>query len=241
MPLIILFDEVAEGRNLIDVITLMIMICNFQVVAGLVQPDLRELSPGTILITNTSRLILRCPGVAQRHVQGCNYCTLKLPCKCSLQSDTHFISPSIIACDNATSHITKWYPINLPLLRAIYGSDAYDNIGGEVVWPRPTQPKTPDFHVYRRLIDDRVGADSQAARDLNDTAKRAVNKQLLYSSPSDQLFHHSLDTSSDDYTTKIVGLVLTIITSLSVPVVVYLALYVRRVNSTLAAIIDATA
>ena len=224
-----------------DSTTMIVQSCNFQVVAGLVQPDLRELSPGTILITNTSRLILRCPGVPQRHVQGCNYCTLKLPCKCSLQSDMHFISPRIIACDNATSHITKWYPINLPLLRAIYGPDAYDNIGGEVVWARPTQPKTPDFHVYQRLIDDGVAADSQAAWDLNDAAKRAVNKQLHYSSPSDQLFHHSLDTSSDDYTTKIVGLVLTIITSLSIAVVVYLALYVCQVNSTLAAIIGATA
>ena len=218
-----------------DSTTLIADKCDFKVVAGLVRPKLQELAPGVILVTNTSRLILRCPEVPQKRVQGCNYCTLNLPCKCSLQSESHLISPRIMACNGTSSRVTRLYPINLPLLRAVYGQEAYDNIRGGDVWSRPTQARVPDFHVYRKTIEDGIAADKEASWDLEEATKRAMKNQLLYNSPSDQLYQQTLDDNNNTFTAKLIGLIVTMVVSLTILAVLFLAIYMRRINKALVA------
>ncbi|CAC5392153.1 unnamed protein product [Mytilus coruscus] len=92
-----------------------IRFCDFRFLHDVIKPKIVALTQSSVVIYKTPQLNMDCNG-KQVIKQGCDFCIIQIPCRCSILTTNFYIQPSFTNCK--TSHnITTIYPINLALLQ----------------------------------------------------------------------------------------------------------------------------
>ena len=53
---------------------------------------------------------------------GCDFCLREIPCKCSLQSNTHHYVGHLLGCRENVTTLKTFYPVNLGLLANFFNT-----------------------------------------------------------------------------------------------------------------------
>ena len=73
--------------------------CNFRVLLNHLSPQIIEMSKSSILVYKSPILELDCK-TGKRMIKGCNFCTLTIPCECSVTTTQLYLPPRLAACQN---------------------------------------------------------------------------------------------------------------------------------------------
>jgi len=88
---------------------------------------------------------LHCPYASSSHsgnevrhlkqIPSCNTCVIRVPCGCSLDGGSFYIPVQLTGCDMnempGFPEVTKVYPVNLPVLTALYSADEIADVAGD--------------------------------------------------------------------------------------------------------------
>ncbi|XP_013407917.1 uncharacterized protein LOC106171932 [Lingula anatina] len=131
--------------DLSDVIT---ETCNFRFLHNVVQPNVRELSIGKLLLYNITDITVECP-TSTTSQPGCQYCVIHYSCFCGLTLDSFYLPPRVYDCKNDTS-ITKLHPVNLGLLQYFYSNKEISQIGSNDFFSQPLDTNSSRLHMYQQ-------------------------------------------------------------------------------------------
>ena len=86
-------------------------LCDFRFLQNIVEPQIIELSPNTLLIYRIPLLSLECLN-DHRMVKDCDFYLFKLRCRCSFSTNTHFFAPRLASCHHDVDNMTTIHPVN---------------------------------------------------------------------------------------------------------------------------------
>jgi hypothetical protein len=55
-------------------------------------------------------------------MKGCNYCTMTIPCQCTVIGNNIQFDRKISLCNNETRDITTLYPVNLAVIQQFFNN-----------------------------------------------------------------------------------------------------------------------
>jgi hypothetical protein len=202
-----------------------------------------EISPGNILLSNVSTIVMSCPAKPLETKTGCTMCTVILPCHCTMQADTLHIPPRLGKCShNNSQSITKSFPINLAFLHSFFSADQLAIIQSNTTLPEPLSVQIPDFVLYKHNLSDIVSSDDKSHLDLNKIVAQIKQQKKIFTTVSDHILNQNtnwLDHSSSFWNQNTLTIASMITSVLSGVTVVYLVYKVRTLTVAIAMVIKA--
>ena len=110
--------------------TLIFKQCNFRFLPELRNPDIFEISPTSVLLTNIPEVTIKCPNSTVK-TPGCKHCIQNIPCLCTIRTPTITYHPKLVNCQENQQAITRLYPVNLALLQSFFGSEQVKSYLGD--------------------------------------------------------------------------------------------------------------
>lgn len=172
-------------------------LCDFRFVQGAITPQLVELDPGDILVSNISELVLKCPS-SQTSIPGCHFCVINLPCSCSLTTEALYLPPRLGNCHNRTQ-VSKLYPVNLALIQHFFKQD----IKGDTMFPSPLKISTPPFKLFKHNFSNFVANDKAKHLNLQKMAAAAKKNEQIFQDLADPILATNIMESDIDWATTI--------------------------------------
>ena len=173
--------------------------CDFNFLPNALKPMVFPLSDNSILVSNISHLTLRCPN-GIRDELGCQFCTINIPCKCSLAADKFLIPAVLHGCHNATDSITKLHPINLAILQHFLSDELLASVHGDSFTIKPLSAAIPAFHLFTHKFSQFVAADQNVKLNLKRIISAAKQNQQIFQTLSDPILAGWLDNKADAFT-----------------------------------------
>lgn len=158
--------------------------CNFRFL-------LNHISSGVVLLSQTSILVYKIDVLefdcksGKKMVEGCKFCTLNVPCECSVSTGYSFLPARLTDCHNDTSE--KLHPVNLALLQQFFNDSSLNNIGTNSLFDNPLAVNVPQFKIYNHSINQILANDNKAHLSLQKMAQSAKNNSLIYQSLTESL------------------------------------------------------
>ncbi len=124
--------------------------CDFSLVPNAIKPEIREISPGQLLITNVTRATMVCQGQIKTisPCEGQIICLLHLPCHCKLSNQDHYIPPRILNClPHNSSTVTTRHVINLALVQHFFDATQLQHILPDTLFQHPVELSIPKLHL----------------------------------------------------------------------------------------------
>lgn len=107
--------------------------CDFRFLTNMLPIAMYELSPSHLLLYRTTIIALDCAN-GQRILKGCSFCVVKIPCLCSVTSNSLYLPPRLGNCNKCSDKVTILYPVNLALLQKFFDKDAHSTLFGDTIF-----------------------------------------------------------------------------------------------------------
>lgn len=127
-------------------------LCNFKFIPNVLNSNIIELSPTSVLIYKIQSLSLDCPK-EKKVISGCAFCIIHVPCKCSLLTDSLYLPPRLVNCYQSQQNFTILHSFNLALLQQFFDENKLANLLGDTIFPMPIDLKVPLFKIFNHSMD----------------------------------------------------------------------------------------
>jgi hypothetical protein len=159
--------------------TLIFKQCNFRVLPELTKPDIFEISPTSVLLTNIPEVTIKCPNSTVK-TPGCKYCIQNIPCLCTLRTPTITYHPKLVHCQENQQTITRLYPVSLALLQAFFGSVHVKSYLGDTYFKNMVNVSVPDFKLYKHKFNSILASDQIDHLSLIKMVKAAKSDEKIF-------------------------------------------------------------
>ena len=199
-------------------------LCEFNFIPNGLRPQITSLSDNTLILSNISHLTLQCAHNV-KELQGCSFCTISIPCKCSLVAETFFIPATLHGCANITDYITKLHPINLAVLQHFLTDSDLVEVQGDSLTRIPVNAQIPPINLYQHKFSKFIASDKQTKHNLRRMMTAVKNNQQVFQTLTDPilagLLPQTLDTLGTfttvltyvSFLIAVVAMILTVITT----------------------------
>ena len=126
---------------------------------------------------------------------GCNFCIIKLPCKCSVISNSLSYPPSFSSCKK-TDNITTIHPVNLALLQQFFKADQLKHIKGSSYFVNELNVKLPNFNIYNHSYNSFLVKDQHEHLNLQKMAKVAKKEGVIFQNLAEPLLNGVINVNS---------------------------------------------
>ena len=171
--------------------------CDFRFRLNALKTALVQISPGKILITNSSDFRLVCRKDSKLH-KGCQFCIIKVQCGCEILSDNIYLPPLLHNCLNNSDNITKNFPVNLAILQHFFNPETHDTIKPDSLFTNEIKINIPQFQIYNHKFYDVIATDQQNHLSLKRMAQAAKTEQSIYRSLTEPFLDGTLSFGIDD-------------------------------------------
>ena len=172
-------------------------LCNFRVILHHISPSIVRLSQTDILVYNTNVLEFDCAS-GRKMEKGCAFCTIKVPCKCSVATAQTYLPPRLAACHaNLNDTITKVHPVNLALLQNFFNDSKLQQINGNSLFQNPLQVNVPRFSIYNHTMSSIIADDRKSHLNLKKMAEVTKKDSMVFQSLSDSLLSGEISIEDD--------------------------------------------
>ncbi len=165
-------------------------LCEYSIVPNGVQPSIREINDGEILVSKIPTLTMACTTEAQtdmKTVQGCTQCVLPVPCHCAVTAGPYFIPARFSNCDPAESS-GKLFPVNLPLLQALVEDESkVASIQANTLYHEPPNVLFQNFSMYSNEYENIIATNQKAHINMKEAVARARKNQAVFKYLSDPI------------------------------------------------------
>ena len=158
-------------------------LCNFEVIEDGIKPSLYEIEPGLAIASGIKEIVLTCPhGVVKK--PGCNFCTVRLPCKCGMVARgnddvTEFeLAPRLDACESKTS-MSKSFAVNMALLTQFFNESELTHLSSSANRDLPLEFQIPPLHIQNDQYRSWTNEDQTMRRGLQEVANSMKNRQAV--------------------------------------------------------------
>jgi hypothetical protein len=138
--------------------TLIFKQCNFRFLPELTKPDIFEISPTSVLLTNIPEVTIKCPNSTVK-APGCKHCIQNIPCLCTIRTPTITYHPKLVSCQENQQAITRLYPVSLALLQAVFGSEQVKSYLGDTYFKNMVNVSVPDFKLNKHKLNYILASD----------------------------------------------------------------------------------
>ena len=130
--------------------------------------------------------------------KGCAFCTLKVPCKCSVATAQIYLPPRLAACHTISNDtITKVHPVNLALLQNFFNDSALQQITGNSLFQNPLKVNVPNFRIYNHTMSSIMADDRKSHLNLKKMAEVTRKDSVVFQSLSDSLLSGEISIDED--------------------------------------------
>ena len=201
-------------------------LCNFRFLTNHVTSDVVLLSKTSILVYNVDVLELDCKS-GRKMKKGCKFCTVDVPCECSVLTPTSFLPVRLTECHKNTSE--KLHPVNLALLQNFFEDDLLENIGSNSLFKSPLQVDVPKFTIYNHSISQVLANDNKAHLNLQKMAKSAKENSMIFSTLTESLLSGDISLKDSASFKDILLYVTTAVAGFCLVAFIFMALRLRKV------------
>ena len=170
--------------------------CDFRFLENSISPKIRELESNVLLLYKTPLLSLNCLN-SHNMLTGCDFCIIKVPCKCSVSTSQHYIPPRLGSCKHTDNVTTIVHPVNLAVLQHFFDDQVANNILADTLSSIPVNVTLPQFKVYKHKMSDIIAADSKQHLSLQKMAEAAKNNVQVFQSLVEPLLDGQIDIESN--------------------------------------------
>ena len=110
---------------------------------------------------------------------GCSFCTVSIPCGCSLSSTEFLIPMSIQGCNKSES-FSQLHSLNLPLLRKIINSNKIKVISGSQFHSEPVNGSFPELQVYSRNLESVLNSDDELSASFAAVSSAIASNSTIF-------------------------------------------------------------
>ena len=119
-----------------------------------------DLGQGQVLVNSRDPFLVKtCALKPPVKLSSCQFCILKLPCACNVQSATSFYPAILNACQKH-ERLTFLHPVNLMYAQHVVDYKTILNITGSTVLPKPYKLPLVHFSAYEKAWDQVAATDS---------------------------------------------------------------------------------
>lgn len=161
-------------------------LCNFKFIPNVLNSNIIELSPTSVLIYKIQSLSLDCPK-EKKVISGCAFCIIHVPCKCSLSTDSLYLPPRLVNCYQSQQNFTILHSFNLALLQQFFDENKLANLLGDTIFPKPIDLKVPLFKIFNHSMDKVIADDHRYQLSLNKMAEAAKKDETIFKQLSEPL------------------------------------------------------
>ena len=170
-------------------------LCDFRYAPSLLKTDMIEISPTSVLVYNSPNLALNCPK-EEKVIQGCKFCIVHVPCRCSLSTNSLYFSPRLVNCYNSTTNYTVVHPVNLALLQQYFDESQLSHIFADTTFLQPVNMSVPAFQFYNHSFQQILANDQESHLNLKRMAKAAKQDQKIFKNLAEPLIDGRIDILS---------------------------------------------
>ena len=170
--------------------------CDFRFVQNIIEPNITEISPNSLLIYRTPLVSLDCQG-NHRMETGCDFCLFKVACKCSISTNNFYFSPRLAPCHKHKDNITALHPVNLALLQHFFDAKYVEEILANTIFSKPVNVSIPHLKLFKHDMSDVVAADSKAHLSLAKMAETAKKDAVIFQSLTEPLLNGQIKLNTD--------------------------------------------
>ena len=153
--------------------------CDFKFIPEGLQPGLKILSPGRILVSAVSNLTIHCPEKSFAK-KSCTFCVMVIPCGCGISGSEIYIAPQIVGCTNSTKSTSEFHPVNLAVLQHFFDPKALAAISGESLFDAPIDISLPEFKIFKHNFSELIAEDKNQHLSLQRAAAAAKADDYIF-------------------------------------------------------------
>ena len=120
-------------------------------------------------------------------VKGCDVCFFKLPCRCSISTNTHFFAPRFVSCHHDADNMTTIHPVNLALLQHFFDDSFVDNNFADTIFSKAVNVSLPTLKLYEHKMSTILAADTKAHLSLSKMASTAKTDAIIFQNLAEPL------------------------------------------------------
>ena len=188
--------------------------CDFRFIVDHINPNIVVLSKTNIVVYKIDTLEFMCNS-SKHMVNGCNFCTMTVPCQCSVTAKDLYLPQRLSDCQEST--ISKLHPINLAVLQQFFNDTSLQAIDSKTLFKNPLNVEVPHFRLYNHSMSQIITDDRKSHLSLQKMAEAAKKDAMAFRTLTEPLLagHISVENSwptTDDIllycTTAVAGLCL---------------------------------
>ncbi|XP_062595131.1 uncharacterized protein LOC134256510 [Saccostrea cucullata] len=208
-------------------------LCNFRFIPNLLESNLIELTPTSVLLYNVKNINVDCPNY-QKVSQGCTFCIFDLPCQCSISTESMIFTPRLVDCQKQLTNVSILYPVNLALLQEFFNNSKLASVFGDTTFPDPIDSIVPQMKIYNHSFSEVLVDDRTFHLSLKKIAKAAKQDSVAFKSLEEPLLDGQIFLDSDYFDTKSILLYVTVTgTVVSIIICVILIIKLRQLAAAL--------
>ena len=172
-------------------------LCDFRYFHNHIEPMIHEITPSSVLIYRQPTVAMNC-GKDQKFMRGCHFCIMNVPCRCSLSSESFYLSPHVSGtCQNGTTNVTYLHPVNLALLQEFFEPSVYSSLSGGTSFPNPVTFKNlPQFKLFNHSYSKFLANDKSNHLSLRRMVANAKKDETIFQSLEEPLLSGDIDLST---------------------------------------------
>ncbi len=167
-------------------------LCDFRFRIDALLPQLTELTPSTVLAYDIDLIAVDCNS-HQKMLQGCKFCVLHVPCRCSLSTKDLYFPPRLASCSDVQETISVEHPINLALIQSFFNDSLYSTIAGDTTFSNPIDIDIPQFQLFNHSLDKILAQDKKAHLSLSRLVARTKARKVAYATLADPILDGSTE------------------------------------------------
>lgn len=173
--------------------------CDFRFIVNNINPNIIVLSKTSIIVYKLETLHLQCNS-STRMVTGCNFCTISVPCQCSVTAKDIYLPQRLSDCQETT--ITKLHPVNLAVLQQFFNDTALQSIESNTIFENPLNIEVPKFELYNHSLSQIITDDRKSHLNLQKMAEAAKNNAMAFRTLTEPLLAGQISIEDSWLTTK---------------------------------------
>ncbi|KAL4225411.1 hypothetical protein ACF0H5_016101 [Mactra antiquata] len=152
-------------------------LCDFRFLVNHINPNIFVLSKTTIVVYKLDTLDFTCNS-SKRMLNGCSFCTLSVPCQCSISAKGIYLPQRLSDCQE--NSITKLHPFNLAVLQQFFNDTSLESIESNMVFENPLDITVPQFKLYNHSMNNIIADDRKTHLSLQKMAQAAKSDATAF-------------------------------------------------------------
>ncbi|XP_052076736.1 uncharacterized protein LOC127714723 isoform X1 [Mytilus californianus] len=189
--------------------------CDFRFLHDVIKPKIVALTQSSVVIYKTTQLNMDCNG-KQIIKQGCDFCIIQIPCRCSILTTNLYIPPSFTNC-KTSNNITTIYPINLALLQQFFNAEQLKDIQPNSTFSTLPNIAIPNFKMYNHSFSTFLSNDKRDHLSLTKMAEATKQEGMVFHNLAEPLLEGIINVKDNwPDLNGILGMIGTVLASISI-------------------------